>query len=157
MLMDVRNAIPEEYPVLWQLFYDTVHQVNQRDYSPQQLAAWAPSEVDLSRWASRMEGIDPFVATVEDQIVGFSDVQSTGLVDMFYVHYTWQRKGVGSRLFAEIHSKAEKMNLRELHSHVSITACPFFKAHGFHVVTPQQVTINGVTLTNFAMKKTIPA
>ncbi|WP_165698891.1 GNAT family N-acetyltransferase [Bremerella volcania] len=151
--MDVRQAKPEEYPVLWQLFHDTVHHVNRKDYTSQQLAAWAPDEVDLSRWALRMEGVGPMVVVIGDEIVGFSDVQADGLVDMFYVHHRWQRKGVGSRLFAEIHRRTEQMKLHELHSHVSITACPFFESHGFKVVTPQQVTINGVTLKNFLMKK----
>ena len=153
MRMDVRHSKPDEYPELWQLFHDTVHHVNQRDYSPQQLAAWAPGEVDQSRWALRMESIDPFVVINDDQIVGFSDIQPHGLVDMFYVHHAWQRKGVGSRLFAEIHRKAEQMKLHELHSHVSITARPFFEAHGFQVVTSQLVTINGVKLNNYDTKR----
>lgn len=155
MRLEVRQAKRDEFPVLWRLFHDTVHHVNRQDYTPEQLAAWAPDEVDLSRWALRMEGIDPLVVTAEAQIVGFSDLQSDGLVDMFYVHHLWQRKGVGSTLFTEIHRKAEQINLRELHSHVSITARPFFEVHGFEVVTSQVVTINGITLQNYLMQKTL--
>lgn len=153
MRLDVRQAKPEDYPVLWRLFHDTVHQVNRRDYTPQQLAAWAPDEVNLSRWAIRMEGIDPMVVVVEDQIVGFSDIQRDGLVDMFFVHHAWQRKGVGKTLFLEIHRKADQMKLSRIHSHVSITARPFFEGQDFHVVAPQEVTISGVTLKNYFMEK----
>ena len=32
------------------LFYETVHAVNARDYTPQQLDAWATGEVDLDAW-----------------------------------------------------------------------------------------------------------
>ncbi|MBA2114403.1 GNAT family N-acetyltransferase [Bremerella alba] len=155
MRLNVQMAKPEDYPELWRLFHDTVHHVNRRDYTPQQLEAWAPEKVDLSHWSLRLEGINPFVVTIEGKIVGFSDVQADGLVDMFYVHHAWQRKGIGSRLFTEIHHKAEQMKLAELHSHVSMTARPFFEVHGFHAVTPQQVTINGVTLKNFLMRKTL--
>jgi len=153
--MEVRPAKPEEYPELWQLFHDTVHQVNRRDYSTRQLAAWAPDEVDLSKWSQRMEAIEPFVVTIDQTIVGFSDVQPDGLVDMFFVHHDWQRRGIGRRLFLEIHRRAETMQLRELHSHVSITARPFFESQGFEVVTPQEVTTNGVVLHNFLMRKTL--
>lgn len=153
MPFEVRPAKPEEYRALWRLFYDTVHHVNRQDYTPPQLAAWAPSQVDLSQWASRMERIDPFAVYIEDQVVGFSDVQPNGLVDMFYVHHAWQRKGIGRRLFTEIYERAEHMKLKELHSHVSITARPFFASQGFQVATPQEVIINGMTLRNFLMRK----
>lgn len=153
--MDVRQATPAEYPELWKLFHDTVHHVNRQDYAPQQLAAWAPDEVDPSRWAQRMERIRPIVVRVENQVVGFSDVQADGLIDMFYVHHRWQRKGVGRALLTEIHRLAAGRSLQELHSHVSITARPFFEAHGFRVVTPQEVTIGSVSLTNYLMKKTL--
>ena len=32
------------------LFYDTVHTVNARDYTPEQLAVWAAGQVDLAAW-----------------------------------------------------------------------------------------------------------
>lgn len=153
MQFDVRQAYPEEYPALWRLFHDTVHHVNRRDYTPIQLTVWAPEKIDLSRWAIRMEGIDPIVVTADQQIVGFSDIQPDGLIDMFFVHHAWQRKGIGRRLFAEVNRKAEQMGLNALHSHVSVTARPFFESHGFEVVAPQEVAIDGVMLKNFLMNK----
>ncbi len=155
MQLDVRQAKPEEFQQLWQLFHETVHLVNRQDYSPLQLAAWAPSEIDMTRWIARMEQTRPFVVVVDEQLTGFSDIQADGLIDMFYVDHRWQRKGIGRKLFAEIHHRATQMKLQKLHSHVSITARPFFAAHGFEVVTPQEVTINGVTLTNFLMRKSL--
>ncbi|MEW4562890.1 GNAT family N-acetyltransferase [Bremerella sp. JC770] len=155
--MDVRPAGSQEYAALWQLFHDTVHHVNRSDYSPRQLAAWAPDEVDLSKWSQRMEAIQPFVVTIDETIVGFADVQPDGLIDMFFVHHAWQRRGIGSWLFREIHHRAESIQLHELHSHVSITACPFFQSQGFEIVTPQEVTINGVVLNNFLMRKMLSA
>jgi len=103
-----------------------------------------------------MEDIQPFVAVIDEQIVGFADLQSDGLIDMFFVHHAWQRKGVGKVLLAEIHRRAEQMRLTELSSHVSITARPFFEAFGFQVVTPQLVSINRVALSNFFMNKRLP-
>ncbi len=153
--INVRKAKRGEYPALWRLFYDTIHQVNCHDYRPEQIAAWAPDEIEMSRWIERMEKIDPWVAIIAGQFVGFADLQADGLVDMFFVHYQWQGQGVGKKLFAAINSEATRLGLVELHSHVSITARPFFEARGFHVEMPQEVTIAGVVLQNFVMRKTL--
>ena len=37
-------------PALAELFYQTVHAVNARDYSPEQLDAWADGRVELAAW-----------------------------------------------------------------------------------------------------------
>ncbi|MBI1246894.1 GNAT family N-acetyltransferase [bacterium] len=153
--MKVRASNPDDHAELWQLFHDTIHCVNSQDYSPEQIEVWAPDEVEMSRWASRMEGIQPWVAIEGEQIVGFADVQATGLVDMFYVHHAWQRKGVGRVLMDKLHIEAQKLNLTELHSHVSLTARPFFEAFRFVVEKAQEVTIQGVALRNFVMRKTL--
>ncbi|PQO33987.1 GNAT family N-acetyltransferase [Blastopirellula marina] len=153
--VNVRKALPEDYPALWTLFFDTIHHVNRQDYTPEQIAAWAPAEIELPRWIQRMEQIDPWVAFGEGQPVGFADLQDDGLVDMFFVHHQWQGQGIGKRLFEEIDLKASQLQLTELYSHVSITARPFFAARGFYVETPQEVTIAGVVLQNFLMRKSL--
>lgn len=153
--VDLRKAEPGEYPALWPLFHDTIHYVNCRDYSAEQIAVWAPDKIEMSRWIRRMEQIDPWVAIIDKQLVGFTDLQADGLVDMFYVHHQWQGQGIGKRLFEVIDGRASELGLVELHSHVSITARPFFESRGFRVEKPQEVTISGVVLQNFLMRKTL--
>ena len=46
--MELRLYRSEDCPALAQLFYDTVHTVNARDYTPEQLDAWADGQVDLA-------------------------------------------------------------------------------------------------------------
>ena len=48
--MNIRSYRAADCPLLAQLFYDTVHTVNARDYSPAQLAAWTTGSVDLAAW-----------------------------------------------------------------------------------------------------------
>ncbi|PQO44439.1 GNAT family N-acetyltransferase [Blastopirellula marina] len=153
--IEVRRAKPEEYLSLWSLFHDTIHQVNALDYSLEQIAVWAPDEIEMLHWIARMEGINPLVAVAGRQVVGFTDLQSDGLVDMFFVHHQWQGQGIGKRLFAAIEEEADRLGLSELHSHVSITARPFFESRGFVVVKQQEVEIRGVSLTNFVMRKSL--
>lgn len=151
--IEIRRALPDEYPSLWRLFHQTIHQVNCRDYSPEQLAVWAPDEIEMPRWIARMEGIDPLVAVCENQIVGFTDLQPDGLIDMFFVDHQRQGEGIGKRLFQAIETEADRLGLAELHSHVSITARPFFASRGFVVETEQEVNLQGVILRNFLMRK----
>ncbi|RCS50516.1 GNAT family N-acetyltransferase [Bremerella cremea] len=151
----IRKAQREEYSALWQLFHDTIHKVNCRDYSPDQLAVWAPDKIEMSRWIDRIEKVNPWVAVAGEQLVGFADLQADGLVDMFFVHHQWQTQGIGKRLFQTINQQAKRLGLFELYSHVSITARPFFEAQGFQVETPQDVTMSGVVLRNYVMRKTL--
>ena len=46
MNIHIRNYASEDCLILARLFYDTVHTVNARDYTPEQLEAWAPAPPD---------------------------------------------------------------------------------------------------------------
>ena len=49
--MRIRLYRPSDCGAMAALFYDTVHKVNAADYTPAQLDAWAPREMDGERWA----------------------------------------------------------------------------------------------------------
>ena len=46
----LREYRTSDRAVLAELFYDTVHTVNARDYTSEQLDAWATGSVDLAAW-----------------------------------------------------------------------------------------------------------
>lgn len=154
--MHIRRYQPGEEQQLWSLFFNTIHTVNTRDYTQEQVDAWAPQPIDPAHWQKRIAGMNPWVCIADDTITGYASLLDTGYVDHFYVHHQWQRRGVGSKLFAQINEHASSLGLTQLTSDVSITARPFFEANGFTVVAPQQVTINGVTLQNFRMQRPHP-
>jgi putative acetyltransferase len=153
MSFQIRRYCPEDADELWLLFFHTVRMVNIRDYSPEQVAAWAPDDVEQERWRSRLAKNSPFIGLHGDQIVGFADVQENGHIDQFYVHHEWQGRGVGKLLLATIESTARARKLTELTSHVSITARPFFESKGFVVSTAQEVHLGAIAFTNFQMRK----
>ncbi len=41
-----------------------------------------------------MSGLSPFVAEIDNIIVGYIDLQSNGLIDHFFCHYEYQGQGV---------------------------------------------------------------
>ena len=48
--MVIREYKPKDCRLLAELFYDTVHTVNAKDYTKEQLDAWADGNCDLERW-----------------------------------------------------------------------------------------------------------
>ena len=95
--MTLRPYRPADCPALAALFYETVHTVNARDYSPRQLDAWASGRVDLAAWNASFLAHTTLVAEEEGAIVGFADLAPDGYLDRLYVHRDWQRRGGGIR------------------------------------------------------------
>src|SRR3546814_8321315 len=50
-------------------------------YTPEQLDAWAPVVHDKQDWANRIAALRPFVATIEDRVAGYADLQDSGYID----------------------------------------------------------------------------
>lgn len=149
----IRPYQPGEEPLLRELFYNTVHNVNQRDYDAAQRSAWAPLQYDENAWAMRMLKSEPFVALHNDSIVGFADVQADGYIDFFFCHHAYQGKGVGKALMQHILKTGKRYGVKRFYADVSLTAKPFFEHYGFAVVRQQQKDVRGVVLTNFLMEK----
>jgi putative acetyltransferase len=155
--MQIRPFQIGDEPALWEVFRSAIYGTAAADYTPEQIAAWAPVPPDAERWAERMRGIQPFVAEQDDQIIGYADVQDDGYIDHFFVASDRARQGVGSLLMKHIHTTAMARGIAQLSSDVSITARPFFEKWGFVVLEPQSITVRGVTMTNYRMLKPLGA
>lgn len=142
--MTLRPYRPADCPALAELFYHTVHTVCARDYSSEQLDAWADGQVDLAAWNASFLAHTTLVAVEGGTIVGFADLAPEGYLDRLYVHKDWQRRGVASALCDAL-TEAKV-------THASLTARPFFEKRGWRVVREQQVERHGVLLTNFVME-----
>ena len=134
------------------LFYDTVHTVNARDYTPEQLDAWAGGPVDLDAWDRSFRAHTTLVAVADGHIVGFGDIAGDGYLDRLYVHKDWQGRGVATALC----NRLEAAVPGPVTTHASITARPFLERRGYRVVRPQQVERRGVLLTNYVMVLPLP-
>lgn len=154
-MIKIREFQQGDEAVLRALFYHTIRKVNLKDYSVAQVQAWAPDNYDQTKWAARMAEIKPFIALINEQIVGYADVQQDGYIDHFFCHAGFQGQGIGKTLMQHIHQKAEGVGCMRLYSHVSKTAKPFFEHFGFQVQKKQQVSIRGQLLTNFVMDKAL--
>ena len=125
----IRHYVSSDCNYLASLFYETVHTVNAKDYSKEQLAAWAPSIPNLTLWNKSFLEHKTLVAIKHDMVVGCGDIASL-LCD-----------------------KLEE-NYQKVTTHASITAKPFFQSRGYVLVKEQQVVRDNISLTNFLMEKT---
>ena len=99
-MFSLRPYRTEDCAALAALFYETVHAVNARDYTPQQLDAWATGEVDLDAWDRSFREHDTVIAEQNGSIVGFGDMDASGYLDRLYVHKDCQGRGVASAICA---------------------------------------------------------
>jgi len=101
-----------------------------------------------------MRGINPFVAEIDGVIVGYTDLQTSGLIDHFFCHHEYQRQGVGRALMEHIFTTGEAKGIARYYSEVSKTARPFYERFGFLVVSEKTLDTGGQKLSNFLMEKT---
>lgn len=152
----IRNYDVRDTRMLVDIFYNTIHHINIRDYSEKQVQAWAPKEsLQLEKWQKKWENLAPIVAVIEDKIVGFAELEQGGHIDCFYVHHEYQGKGVGKTLIKTIFKKAEEQSITRIFAEVSITAKQFFESNGFSIIKKRTSIRKGVKLMNFAMEKFI--
>ena len=152
--MLIREYKPDDCPLLAQLFYNTVHTVNGKDYTKKQLDAWATGNVNLDEWNRSFLAHTTLVAVWDGVIAGFADMDKSGYLDRLYVHKDYQGIGVATALVKELERRVGQNNVACFETYASITARPFFEKLGYTVQAENIAVRGGVSLTNFRMAKT---
>jgi putative acetyltransferase len=81
----IRRCVAGEEASLFDIYFTSIHLVASHDYTPEQVQAWAPRDLDEGLWARKMQEINPLVADLNGELVGYADVQSNGHIDHFFV------------------------------------------------------------------------
>ena len=147
--MILREYRPADCPQLADLFYHTVHTVNTKDYTEEQVNAWATGQVDLEAWDRSFREHYTVVAEENGLLVGFGNIDQTGYLDRLYVHKDFQGRGIATTLC----NRLEQAVAGSIVTHAPLTARPFFEKRGYTVLREQQVERHGVRLTNYVMEK----
>ena len=145
--MTVRQYEPEDCAEIAELFYNTVHTVNAKDYTKEQLDAWATGKPKLEQWNRSLLEHYSLVAMENGVIIGFGDIDETGYLDRLFVHRDYQGEGVATALCEEL-EQAVPGNTR-----ASITAKPFFEKRGYQAVNEQTVDRQGILFSCCIMEK----
>lgn len=142
---------------LHSVFLSAIHDIASKDYTPEQIQAWAPALLDHGIWIERMRGICPFVVELQDKIVAYADVQPNGYIDYFFVSSSVAGTGVGTMLMNHIQAAARNQSIDILTSDVSRTAQPFFARFGFVIVEQRVPIVRGVAIPNALMRCEVTA
>jgi putative acetyltransferase len=145
----LRRYTPADAAATLRCFERAVRGTASRDYGPAQIEAWAA--VDVGAWGQRRESVETWIAERDGRLVGFSDIDADGYIDMLFVDPDAGRTGVASALLTHLISLAR--DRPELTVHASITARPFFERHGFEVTAEQRVELRGSVLANYRMRR----
>lgn len=164
--MIIREYQPCDCKETADLFYHTVHTVNAKDYTEEQLDAWATGNIDLEKWNQSFLEHYSVVALDGERITGFGDIDRTGCLDRLYVHAEYQGKGIAAAICDKLEQAVRKktgicasasgasdtISHKKIVTHASLTAKPFFEKRGYRLVREQQAERQGILLTNFVME-----
>src|SRR4051812_18736872 len=70
----IRSYSPDDLDRLIDVFRASVREVARRDYTQEQVLAWAPDAIDQEAWARSYSQRHVWVAEIEGAIAGFSDL-----------------------------------------------------------------------------------
>src|ERR1051326_853228 len=104
--IEIRQYRATDRDRLIDLFRGSVRQVARRDYSPAQIVAWVPDDIDAEGFGRRSADRPTWVAAIDGDLAGFGDLAPDGHIDMLYVHANHQRKGITRSLLDKIESVA---------------------------------------------------
>jgi putative acetyltransferase len=150
--MKIRPAQSKDLNQICSLFKETIRTICVKDYSDQQIEAWASAADNKIKWERKLETQLFLVAEEEDKILGFASLEDCNYIDLFYVHKDFQGKGIGTTLLKELENKAS-LNGSILYSDVSITAKPFFEKQCYKTIKKQNVLVKDISMTNYRMEK----
>lgn len=125
-------------------------------YTAAEVVAWAgPREDNLPAWHAARSAPVTIVAVLGDEVVGFTDLDANGYIDMLFVSPACGRRGVASRLLDEVESRAQASGLEALTVSASLLLRPLLERRGFVVEKQLAPEVNGVRLVSFAMRKSL--
>lgn len=149
-----RKATLADIPELKEMYKATLRAVNSADYTPEEIEDWASCGDNAAHMADLITNLYFLVALNENnQIIGFTSIQTDGYLHSMFVHKDYQRMGVASFLLSKAEEYATENHIKTITSEVSITAKPFFERKGYQVVKQQKRQANKLCLTNYWMKK----
>ncbi|PEJ10102.1 GNAT family N-acetyltransferase [Bacillus wiedmannii] len=151
--MIIRTFHQEDLEQVLQLFYETVHTINAKDYNVLQLQAWAPDRLERESWLQSLEKNISYVADYNGVIVGFGDYNDEHYVDRLFTHKDYQGKRIASYILQKLEKEAVNLGHGEIYTEASITAKPFFESKGFICIKEQKKQHNGQIFINYVMKK----
>ena len=135
--MEFRAYAADDAEATLAIFLRAVRETARTHYSSEQIAAWAADSGDLDSWAAARAAAHTQLAIVDGRVVGFTDLDDRGYIDMLFVDPDFGRQGIASALLASMVALARQRGLPAVTTYASLTSRPVFERHGF-VITGER-------------------
>lgn len=152
----MRPFLPEDTPLLAEIFRASIEELSADDYSAAQQEAWASAADDEEEFGQRLAGELTLVATYEGAPIGFAALAGNTRIEMLYVHPAAAGQGAGAMLADALEKLAAGRGSKEITVEASDAARGFFEKRGFVARTRNTVALGGEWLANTTMTKTLP-
>ena len=151
--LSMRPMLPEDVPLLAEIFRASVEEICAEDYSDAQIEAWIESTDDEAALSKRLGQQLTLVATMDGAPVGFASLKDNENLDMLYVHPAAVGQGAASMLVDALERLAQARGADKMKVDASDTAHDFFKKRGYAPQSRNTVTRGDEWLANTTMEK----
>ena len=129
----IRPALPGDAALIHQVHVASVREVCSAHYTPEEIKSWiGPRQPEHYRWSMTKGGDTTVVAEENGEIVGFGSLKNDQIKGL-YVAPGHLRRGIGRRLLDRLEGIARERDTPRLRLASSLTAVPFYAAHGYRV------------------------
>jgi putative acetyltransferase len=153
----LRPFLPEDVPVLREIFRDSIEELTADDYTESQQEAWASVADDEQVFGKKLGSQLTIVATMSGSPVGFASLAGKDRVDMLYVHPAAAGHGVGAMLADALEKLAGARGTAKLTVDSSDSARGFFEKRGYVAQQRNSISVGDEWLANTTLSKQLPA
>jgi putative acetyltransferase len=153
----LRPFLPEDAPLLAEIFRAAIAELTAGDYSEAQQEAWASVAEDVDAFGKDLAGQLTLIATMEGSPIGFAALEGKDKIGMLYVHPAVAGQGVGAMLVDALEKLAGGRGVAKLKVDASDSARGFFEKRGYVAQQRNTVTVAGEWLANTTLQKQLAA
>lgn len=135
------------------LIYESVNSTCCKDYSKEQLEAWAPKYFNEKKFLDSLYGCFNSVMICDGVIAGFISVSPDGYINRLYTHSKYQNQGIATRLLSAAEKWAISIGLDGFVLDASLTAKNFYINRGFENCGASELVRGDVVIDAVLMKK----
>jgi putative acetyltransferase len=153
----LRPFLPEDAPLLAEIFRAAIAELTSDDYSEAQQDAWASAAEDVAAFGKDLASQLTLIATMEGSPIGFASLEGKDKIGMLYVHPAVAGQGVGAMLVDALEKLAGGRGVANLKVDASDSARGFFEKRGYIAQQRNTVTVAGEWLANTTLQKQFAA
>ena len=138
----IRRGTPADAEQITPVHVASIRTLCAKDYTPQQIDAWAGWKTPDKYGAAMAAGEVFFVAEIDGCVVGFSVLHGDE-VKAVYLHPDHVGRGIGRRLLSAVETEARGNGIDELHLTSTLTSVGFYESCGYAKGAVHQHPVSG--------------